>query len=191
MLEWLSAFVRGLARLERKDMKQELYEGQKVGMLTLNKLTDMKRHNHPLWECRCDCGKACMVPANHLRSQNTKSCGCWRIKFNKHRFHYRALSKKHLPTYRSWSAAKGRCNNPANKYYGARGIKMCERWMNSYANFVADMGERPEGLFIDRINNDGNYEPGNCRWATRSEQERNKRHPKRGPYKKKVSRESC
>lgn len=81
------------------------------------------------------------------------------------------------PTYRSWNAMLCRCTHPTNKMYhayGGRGITVCERWM-TFANFLADMGERPAGLTLDRINNDGNYEPDNCKWATRSEQNSNTR----------------
>ena len=77
-------------------------------------------------------------------------------------------------TYNSWTAMKCRCSNPSNKYYYGRGIVVCERW-NKFENFYADMGDRPEGASIDRINNDGNYEPNNCRWATHSQQMKNRR----------------
>ena len=81
-------------------------------------------------------------------------------------------------TYLSWRAMKKRCgnqNNPSYKYYGGRGIKVCDRWLNSFKNFYEDMGKKPSGKSLDRINNDGNYEPRNCRWATYKEQGRNRK----------------
>lgn len=89
----------------------------------------------------------------------------------------------HKRTNASWSAMRERCRNPRHPgyaYYGGRGITVCERWLNSFANFLADMGPRPEGKTLDRFpNNDGNYEPGNCRWATARQQQANRRPSKR------------
>jgi hypothetical protein len=93
------------------------------------------------------------------------------------------MRNKQHPMYRAWAAMRQRCSNPncaSWPYYGGRGISMCERW-RSFANFLADMGERPKGMSIDRINNDGNYEPGNCRWATQAQQNSNKRQLPRKP----------
>ncbi len=128
------------------------------------------------WVCRCDCGNIKIIRQSSLVSGNTRSCGngClarkWKTTSNKAEF---------LSEYRIWSSMKSRCTNKntaAYRYYGDRGIKVCERWMNSFEDFLNDMGRRlSKNHSIDRINNDGNYEPNNCRWATSVEQNRNKR----------------
>jgi hypothetical protein len=126
------------------------------------------------WLCQCDCGKRCVVQANNLARGGTISCGC---KKNEARHGHASRAKKD-PTYETWVNMKQRCTNPGRleyRYYGGRGIRVCERWSTSYETFLADMGPRPPRKTIDRINNDGNYEPGNCRWATQSEQVRNQR----------------
>lgn len=139
-----------------------------------------------VWLCVCDCGKISLVRTNHLRGGHIRSCGCLLsdllVKRNKTTppsfRHGHAARDNPSREYSSWEGMIQRCTNPNHpkyKYWGGRGIKVCERW-RIFDNFLADMGERPLGKSIDRFpNNDGNYEPGNCRWATQSEQNFNTR----------------
>lgn len=145
--------------------------------------TEGKNKRYYRYLCICDCGTILSVIGRNLRKGITESCGC----FQKERAAAAQEKHGHSPrtgatrTYYSWTAMIGRCSRPNNcgyKWYGARGIRVCDRWLNSFENFLEDMGERPKGKSLDRINNDGNYEPSNCRWATQKEQIRNQR--KRG-----------
>lgn len=120
-----------------------------------------------LWQCRCDCGNTTTVPGKSLLNGNTGGCGCQTGGF----VHGQYKSAE----FRAWNDMRRRCNNTnAQRYprYGARGITVCDRW-NEFLAFLADMGPRPDGATLDRVNNDGDYEPGNCRWATRKQQQRN------------------
>jgi len=148
----------------------ELKPGQRFGRLTVISRVISGRSKH--WLCRCECGRERSLEVHYVVRGKIRSCGCLGGETHGHARH-----GAHTRTYRSWASMIQRCTNPKAtgfRYYGGRGITVCESW-NSFANFLADMGDRPIGKTLDRMDNDGNYEPGNCRWATRLQQNRNQR----------------
>lgn len=149
--------------------------GNKFGRLTV--IANSSRPRYLV--CRCDCGTEKEIRDDHLKNNLSKSCGCLIRDVLLER---NALLAKHgmylTPTYKSWKSMRTRCLNQNSEQfhrYGGRGITVCKEWDN-FENFLADMGERPSGTTLDRIDSNGHYEPGNCRWATMKVQENNKRN---------------
>lgn len=191
--------------LEKKNtnkLKDEV--GKKYERLYVESLSEHKKHNRVSFNCVCDCGNKVIVTGKNLRSGHTRSCGCLQKEKAKDSMRYAqkfAPKRKSTPThgktktkiYRCYQSMKQRCCNPkdtAYKYYGGRGITVCDRWLapapEGFLNFLEDMGE-PEGdLSLDRVDVNGNYEKNNCRWASASLQSVNRRdtnkHGKTGVF---------
>ena len=164
---------------------KELVENLQIGKLILIKRIneEEKRDHLSIWNCRCLCGNETVAKAKLLISGKKKSCGCLRSE-NHHKLKHGYLKVgEELGEYQTWRRMIERCTKSplskptqTKKNYIDRGIKVCERWLNSFENFYADIGPRPsKNHSLDRINNDGNYEPSNCRWATNKEQCNNRR----------------
>ena len=159
----------------------EIKENEKFDRLTALYYAGKTAGGHKLWHCICECGTEITVRASSLKNKDSKSCGCLQkekaktLALNMARKHGMSTSSE----YESWRKMKARCynkNHPSFQYWGGRGISVCERWANSFENFLEDMGVKPSSKHtLDRINNDGNYEPSNCRWATGTEQRMNQR----------------
>lgn len=154
-----------------------LIPGQRFGLWTVLALAEGK---HRRFHCLCDCGKAKSVSPSHLVTGVSSSCGCVRNEKTRQRStkHGRARRGAVTPEYHTWTGMIQRCVNPkVDRYsqYGGRGISVCERWRSSFISFYQDMGDRPSARHsLDRIDNDGDYCPSNCRWATNTEQGRNR-----------------
>ena len=163
--------------------------GQRFGYWTV--VCRSQREGIIYWVCQCICKKRKAVLGRALREEKSRSCGCKNKEFNGD-VHFRHGHKGLIPTseYNTWGNMKDRCYNPKNasyQYYGGRGISVCDRWRNSFENFIADMGLKSDPkLWIDRKDSDKDYEPDNCRWATAKEQANNRRPPK--PYKPRKSK---
>lgn len=158
--------------------------GKRFSRLLVEERVGSNKHGSVLWKCKCDCGGITHLATATLTSGNTKSCGCYdrELKAQRNFKHGFASRKKKHPLYGTWTHIIDRTTNPnCLDYpgYGAIGIKLCDRWRNSFADFLNDIlseiGEKPEGMSIDRFPNKlGNYEPGNVRWGTDEMQQNNK-----------------
>jgi hypothetical protein len=157
--------------------------GQRFGRLVVLSYAGKDKYNGAIWLCRCDCGIAKSIARRQLQSGDTVSCGCY------HREKVAEIGRlsktthgmSRSPTHVVWTHIISRCTNPKNrawKNYGGRGIAVCDRWRNSFEAFIADMGEKPSGMTIERVDNDRGYEPENCVWLKPSLQNRNRRTTK-------------
>lgn len=158
--------------------KRENLIGQKFSRLIVTAEGDRKG-GRVAWVCDCECGGKAHVRSSDLKSGSVRSCGCLLAgpTAANVRHGHSARRERPTPTYNSWRGMIDRCTNEGHisyPFYGAKGVTVCDRWKD-FTNFLADMGERPEGKTIDRINPEGNYEPSNCRWADWKTQRANRR----------------
>lgn len=164
--------LQGCAMSKVKDLT-----GQTFNRLTVVATSNRVQKNRPRYLCQCSCGTQLTVDHYHLLSGHTSSCGC--AKIDQHTTRLRTHGQSKSSEYKSWVGMKDRCLNPnikAFKDYGGRGITICDRWLLSFENFLSDMGPKPSpDLTLDRIDVNGNYEPLNCRWLSKPDQNRNTR----------------
>jgi len=178
--------IKEVTSLNSKIIPKFLGKGKDISkqrfgrLIAIEPIAERKRA-HIVWECLCDCGEKCFISSYRLRNGETRSCGCL---YDEHNTTH---GKSKTRIYKAWAHMIQRCENPNHpqfKHWGGRGIKVCQRWRESFEAFYEDVGDIPKNKSLDRYpNNDGNYEPNNFRWATKKEQVVNSRPASCGPHK--------
>lgn len=162
-------------------MRADDLTGARFGRLTgIRRTENVGRRTRWLWQC--DCGEETIVDPSHVKSGHTVSCGCYFVDKCRKHGHGHDSAGRQSRTYKAWANMKSRVagiSESAKKNYADRGIRVCARWADSFEDFLADMGECPAKMSLDREDNNGDYEPGNCRWATASQQSSNTRRTRR------------
>lgn len=152
--------------------------GEKFGNWLVLKFAGRNERSHNYWLCQCGCGSAPRIFAvGRLTGGRSRSCGCLKHKWPRGPHPNKTHGMRNTKTYHVWQSMRTRCYNSRCHqwpHYGGRGIQVCERWKTSFENFLVDMGEAPSGMSLDRINNNDNYSPENCKWSTWHQQSRNK-----------------
>lgn len=168
------------ARATPSTKDREDLVGRRFGRLIVVAHIESKRYQngtyHQYWNCRCDCGNGTITTSQRLKKNTCQSCGCLRLELAKERLRVHGLTGTR--EHRAWASMRDRCRRPKSriyKYYGGRGIVICQRWLDSFEAFLADMGPCPAGYTIERKEVNGNYEPGNCCWIPKAEQSKNRR----------------
>lgn len=162
--------------LRNRPMKD--LSGERFGRLVAVSLVERDKDRNHKWLFRCDCGAEKVIRVNLVKQGKTSSCGCLFSEMMAARNTKHGLSKDNPKEYRSWKDMRSRCKNPNDTdfaNYGGRGIKVCPEW-SDFSAFFSDMGSRPDGFTLDRIDVNGDYSAGNCRWASAPTQARNKRN---------------
>lgn len=155
--------------------KMEDLKGQRFNRLLVISRANVPKGKTKAWMCRCDCGVLKKIRADHLKTGRTRSCGCYNKEIASKRMSTHGMSgtREHI----TWVGMKDRCGNKDSKiykYYGGKGIKVCSEWVDSFERFYKDMGSRPKGHSIDRIDGSLGYSPSNCKWSSRNDQARNR-----------------